>query len=236
MRVRRATVDGSAVEVARLALARVLGERACDLIAAGALLARDLGVRGAIVHALGQPPAEAASHALTGSRLLVRFSERAPALEAPVAALAPHQPRQLPSDRQVAHPPARALLDAHIGAAPRAEDRTREQLDRRSNSPARCTPVTTNPLTREGSSVILHPLLLPAPRSQPPRCLQGGADVSLSPSTRPFSKTRIFDRRKEVHLQAALTIATRVTGMSGSKGGCRICICAHSRSTTHSPT
>jgi hypothetical protein len=145
MGLRRATVDGSAVEVARLALARVLGERACDLIAAGALLARDLGVRGAIVHALGQPPAEAASHALTGSQLLVRLSERAPALDTPIAALASHQPRQVPSYRQVAHPHARALLDAHIAAAPRADDRTREQLDRKSSSPARCTPVTTNP-------------------------------------------------------------------------------------------
>jgi hypothetical protein len=102
-------------------------------------------VRGAHVHALGQLPAEAASHALTGRQLLVRLSARAPALDAPVTALAPHQPRQLPSNRQVAHPHARALLDAHIAAAPQAEDRTREQLDRTSSSPARCTPVTTNP-------------------------------------------------------------------------------------------
>jgi hypothetical protein len=50
------------VELARLEL---VGERAGDLVAAGVLLARDLGVPGTIDDALGQPRAEAGAHPLT---------------------------------------------------------------------------------------------------------------------------------------------------------------------------
>jgi hypothetical protein len=106
-----------AVDVTRRALADALTKRTSDLIAAGALLARDLGMRGTVPDALGQPPAEAPGHALTRGQLLMRLGKRAPAVSAPVAALAPHQPRQLPGDRQVAHPHARTLLDAHLAAA-----------------------------------------------------------------------------------------------------------------------
>ncbi|MGZ4326238.1 MAG: hypothetical protein ACXVHB_32715 [Solirubrobacteraceae bacterium] len=43
--------------VARLEPVGTVGERPGDLVAAGALLARDLGVRGTVDHPLGQPRA-----------------------------------------------------------------------------------------------------------------------------------------------------------------------------------
>jgi len=136
-----------AVDVARLALVGAVGEGARDLLAGDALLARDLGVRGAIRHAFGEPRAEASRDPLARRQLLVRLGQRTPTVAAAVAALAPHQPRQLPGDRQVAHPHARALLDAHIDTPTvGARGGAREQLDLQVELLAtRATPVTTNP-------------------------------------------------------------------------------------------
>src|SRR4051794_23616988 len=60
-----------AVDVAGLELVRSIGERARDLIAAGALLVRHLGVRGAADDALGQPRPETPGHPLTRGQLLM---------------------------------------------------------------------------------------------------------------------------------------------------------------------
>jgi hypothetical protein len=67
--------------------------------------------------ALGQPCPEAGGDSPTRGQLLVGFGERASALAAAVALLAPHQPRQTPADRQVAHLNPRALLATHLAAA-----------------------------------------------------------------------------------------------------------------------
>jgi hypothetical protein len=64
--------------VARLALLGPVGERARHLVAAGVLLARDLCVRRAIGHALGQPCTEASGHALTRGQLLVGLGDVRP--------------------------------------------------------------------------------------------------------------------------------------------------------------
>jgi hypothetical protein len=84
-------------DVARLEPVGSVGERAYDVVAAGAFLARNLRVRGAVDDALGQPPTEAPSHPLTGRQPLIGLGERAPALGAAVAALAPHQPVTRPA-------------------------------------------------------------------------------------------------------------------------------------------
>jgi hypothetical protein len=44
--------------IARVVVVGAVGERPRDLVAAGVLLARDLGVRGAVDDALGQPCSE----------------------------------------------------------------------------------------------------------------------------------------------------------------------------------
>jgi hypothetical protein len=116
--------------LARRELVGQLGERASDLIAGGALLARDLGMRGAVGHALGQPRAKTPGHALTRGQVRVRLGDRPPALGAAVAALAPHQPGHSSGDRQIAHAHQWALLDPHLAAAAvSAGGGAREQLD-----------------------------------------------------------------------------------------------------------
>jgi hypothetical protein len=64
-----------AVDAGRLAMAGAVGEGARDLVAGGALLARDLGVRGAIRHTFGEPRAEAPRDPLARRQLLVGLGE-----------------------------------------------------------------------------------------------------------------------------------------------------------------
>jgi hypothetical protein len=61
----------------------------------------------------------------------------------PIGIHSAHEPRQLPSDRQIVHAHARALLDAHIAAAPgQTTAHASRSTCRASCSPARCTPAT----------------------------------------------------------------------------------------------
>jgi hypothetical protein len=188
----------SAVAIARLALVGAVGEGASDLIPAGALLARDLGVRRAVSDALAQPRAETPGHPLARRQLLVRLGERASAPLAAVAALAPHQPRHPPRDRQVPHRHEWAILDAQLpAAAVGAADGARDELDLQ-------VELVAGPLhfghgkalqPDKAGSLVLHPLFPPAPRSQTTRSLRGAADVSLlAPQPRRFGKTPLFNR------------------------------------------
>jgi len=119
-----------AADARRLQTAGAFRERASDLVTAGALLTRNLGVRSTVAHTLGQPRPEPSRHPLTGGQLLVGLGKRSCAAATTVAALAPHQPRHLPRHRQIAYPHQRPLFDAYLRpTAARAAGDTREQLD-----------------------------------------------------------------------------------------------------------
>jgi hypothetical protein len=79
-----------------------------------------------------------------------------------------HTTRQLPSDRQVAHPHPRALLNAHLDAAAvGAAGGAREQLDLQVELLAGPLHLGHDKAIQpdEAGSVVLHPLFLLAPRS-----------------------------------------------------------------------
>jgi hypothetical protein len=129
-------------------------------------------------------PPEAFGHALTRGQLRVRLGERAPALGAAVAPLAPHQPGHSPADRQIAHAHQWALLDPHLAAAAvSASGGAREQLDLRVELLTRLSHCGHDKAIQpdETGSVVLHPLFLLAPRSLTTRSLKGAADVSVQP-------------------------------------------------------
>jgi hypothetical protein len=138
-------------------------------------------VSAAAAHALEEVLAEATGDALARRKLGVRLRERPPAPGAAVAALAPHQVGHAPRQRQVAHAHPGAILDVDRAApAARATPGERDQLD------LEVEPVAPldNALhlkaleTDEAAKVILHPLLLLAPRSMTTQSLVRAADVS----------------------------------------------------------
>jgi hypothetical protein len=105
-------------------------EGAGDLVARGLFTARHLDMGGTAAHPLEQAPPETPRHALPPRQLRVRLGERPPAAAAAIAALAPHQMRHPPGDRQVTHPHHRPLLDLDASApAPRAAAGAGDQLD-----------------------------------------------------------------------------------------------------------
>jgi len=150
-------------DAGRLQTAGAVGERAGHLVAAGALLPRDLGVHGITDHALGQPRPEASRHVLTSRHLVVGLGERPRAAGTLVARLAPRQPRHLSRHRQVAHPHPQAFFDLHlrltaVRAAGDAGERLDLQLELLASPP---DPDHNEPLQPgETSSVILQLLFL----------------------------------------------------------------------------
>jgi hypothetical protein len=137
------------VGVARLELVGAIGERASDLVAARALLACDLGVRHRRQHA--RPAARGSGRSRAGGWTAARESRwtsvslggRPPTVLTAVAALAPHQPRQPPGDRQVTHPHKRRSLTRT--SLPPQWGHPVARASSSTCSPVRCTSVTTRP-------------------------------------------------------------------------------------------
>jgi hypothetical protein len=86
-----------------------IAKRARDLIAAGLLLAGNLGMGAAAMHTFQQPPTEARGDALTGRQLGMRLGERASAALAVVAPFAPDQKRRPTRNGQIADAHPRAI-------------------------------------------------------------------------------------------------------------------------------
>lgn len=168
-------------------------ERAPDLVAARALLARHLGVRRPAAHPLQQAPPEASRDPLALGQLGVRLAERPPTTPAAVAPLAPHQIGHAPSERQIADAHPRAVLDVErgaptVGAAAGSRDQLDLEVDPVANLDNALHFDTVQP--DETGKVILRPLFLLAPRSMTTQSLQRAADVSLASPLNPGRSAR----------------------------------------------
>jgi hypothetical protein len=122
---------------------------------------------GTAAHPVEQAPPETPRHPLPPWQLRVRLGERPHAAAAAVAALAPHQLRHPPGDRQVTHPHHRPLLDLDASApAARAAAGARDQLDLELEQVAPLDQALHLEAlkTDEAAKVTLHPLVLLAPR------------------------------------------------------------------------
>jgi hypothetical protein len=167
-----------------------------DLVARGGFLARHLCVGGTPADAREQPPAKAPRDPLARRQLRVLLGERPAARPAQEAALAPHQIGPAARQRQVAHPHPRALL--HLERAPPAagaQAGPRDQLDFEVEPVANLDNALHHEPFQpdETGKVILHPLLLLAPRSMTTQSLQRAADVSFSrPSTPAVLQDPVF--------------------------------------------
>ena len=158
-----------------------LGEGAPDLVAAGRLGARDLGVSAAAGGALVQQRAEAAADPLTGRQLGVALAEAAPAVAAAVAALAPEQIGAPAGERQVAHTHAGPLLRLHARLpAVRAAGCRQLRLDAQLELLAALVHGRHDQLLQaeDASNLRRHPLSLLARRSMTTQSLERAADDS----------------------------------------------------------
>jgi hypothetical protein len=143
------------------------------------------------------------------------LGKRLSAAPATVTALAPHQIRDAPRDRQIADPHHRAVLDVDgRAAAAGAAAGTRDQLDLEVEPVAPLNDALhLEPLKAdEAANVVLQPLFLLAPQFMTIRSLVGQRMSLPRPSTRSVSKTPVFHRRRHgPRLKASGVTALRAT-------------------------